>query len=123
MTTIPLLLFLATVQPASSPPAVADSPSTVKPEVRAIRLPQPITIDGLLTEAAWQAAQRIAGFTQRDPTEGAVATESTVVFIAYDDAAIYVAARLYDSSPDSVVARLGRRDDVPLEDLAGGPLR
>ncbi|MGH7569294.1 MAG: DUF5916 domain-containing protein [Gemmatimonadales bacterium] len=106
MPTLPLLLVLAAVQPR----AVADSPSTAKPEVRAIRLPQPIAIDGQLSEAAWRAAQRIVGFTQRDPTEGAVATESTEVFIAYDDAAVYVAARLYDSAPDSIVARLGRRD-------------
>jgi len=39
-----------------------------------------------------------------------VPTESTVVYVAYDDAALYIGARLYDSHPDSIVARLARRD-------------
>ena len=30
---------------------------------------------------------------------------------AYDDQALYVAARLLDSPPDLIVSRLGRRDD------------
>ena len=45
----------------------------------------------------WRSAERVTGFLQRDPTEGAQPSESTVVYIAYDDAALYVAARLYDS--------------------------
>lgn len=44
--------------------------------------------------------------------EGVAATERTVVYVAYDDAALYIAARLYDTHPDSIVNRLGRRDDV-----------
>ena len=47
---------------------------------------------------------------QRDPVEGAAPSESTAVFVAYDDDAVYIAARLYDSAPDSILARLGRRD-------------
>jgi hypothetical protein len=79
--------------------------------VRAVRLSHPLALDGHLTDDVWRTATRIAGFTQRDPDEGKAATESTVVWIAYDDGAIYVAARMYDSKPDSIVARLGRRDD------------
>ncbi|MBI1967689.1 MAG: carbohydrate binding family 9 domain-containing protein [Gemmatimonadetes bacterium] len=108
MTALTLSLFLAAglhVQPAPT-----DSPATAPEQVRAIRLPQPIAIDGLLTDAAWRTAVRIERFIQRDPNEGAAATESTVVFVAYDDAAIYVGARLYDSHPDSILALLGRRD-------------
>src|SRR5256886_7654578 len=37
-------------------------------------------------------------------------TESTFVYVAYDDAALYIGARLFDAHPDSIVARLGRRD-------------
>jgi hypothetical protein len=101
------LLLAAAVQ---SPAGPADSPSTAPLRVRAMRLAQPITIDGLLREALWQSVERVSGFVQRDPNEGTAPTESTVVYIAYDDAALYVAARLYDSRPDSIVARLGRRD-------------
>ena len=48
----------------------------------------------LLREPLWQTAERVTGFTQRDPNEGAVPSESTVVYIAYDDAALYIGARL-----------------------------
>jgi Domain of unknown function (DUF5916) len=106
-TTLSLCLALAAL-PAPAVPA--DSPATAPTQVRAVRLAHPITIDGLLTEPMWQSAERVTGFLQRDPTEGAQPSESTVVYIAYDDAALYVAARLYDSHPDSIVARLARRD-------------
>lgn len=69
-----------------------------------------ISLDGVLDEPVWQATTGIANFTQSEPREGAAPTERTVVYLVYDDAAIYVGARLYDSSPDSVVARLARRD-------------
>ena len=69
-------------------------------------------MDGRLIEPVWATAQRVTRFTQSEPAEGSVPTESTVVYVAYDDAALYVAARLYDAHPDSIVTRLGRRDDA-----------
>ena len=116
-TTLQLLLALAGIHPAAvdSPPPILPAPrappAPVAPQqVRAVRLSQPVTIDGELREPFWHSAERVTGFVQRDPTEGAVATESTVVYIAYDDAALYIGARLYDAHPDSIVARLARRD-------------
>lgn len=106
-TTLSLFALLAAAQPAAIP---VDSPLTAPLQIRAIRLSQPIAVDAALTEPIWQNAQRVTQFVQRDPTEGAAPTESTVVYIGYDDAALYVAARLYDRTPDSIVARLGRRD-------------
>jgi hypothetical protein len=78
--------------------------------VQAMRITQPVAIDGILTDAIWTSAQRVSEFQQRDPVEGVAPTESTVVWVAYDDAAVYVAARMYDAHPDSIIARLGRRD-------------
>lgn len=106
-TTLSCCLLLAAMQPPAVP---ADSPATAPLRVRAARLAQPLTIDGLLTEPMWRSAERVTGFLQRDPTEGAQASESTVVYIAYDDAALYIGARLYDAHADSIVARLARRD-------------
>jgi hypothetical protein len=80
------------------------------PQIHAVRLAQPVLIDGVLNETIWATAQRVTTFTQRDPIEGGQPSESTVVYIAYDDAALYVGARMYDAHPDSIVARLGRRD-------------
>lgn len=106
MTTLPLLLVMVT-----APGRVAvDSPLALAPQIRAVRTRQPVSVDGRLDDGIWQTATRISGFVQRDPIEGAVPSESTVVLIAYDDAALYIGARMYDSHPDSIVARLGRRD-------------
>src|SRR4029077_8208432 len=87
---------------------VAPLPSVER--VQAMRTPQPVVIDGVLSDAIWASAQRVAAFQQRDPVEGVAPTESTVVWVAYDDAELYVAARMYDAHPDSIIARLGRRD-------------
>ena len=106
-TTLSFYLLLTAVYPPAVP---VDSPLTAPQQVRAMRLAQPPAIDGLLLEPMWRSAERISAFLQRDPTEGAVPSESTVVYIAYDDAALYIAARLYDSHADSIVARLARRD-------------
>jgi hypothetical protein len=97
-------------------PVATDSPATARPLVRAVRAARPITIDGMLSDPLWQTADRVTGFLQRDPNEGTVPTESTVVYVAYDDAALYVAARMYDAHPDSIVGRLGRRDALTSSD-------
>ena len=78
--------------------------------VRALRANDQIEIDGLLEEKIWQE-KGCSDFTQSDPTDGAQPTEKTIVWIAYDEEYLYVAARLYDSEPGSIISRLGRRDD------------
>jgi hypothetical protein len=80
----------------------------VPPSVAAVRIEAPPSIDGRLDDAAWTGAVVISSFTQRDPDEGAPASEPTEVRIVYDSEAIYVAARLFDRG--TVTSRLGRRD-------------
>jgi hypothetical protein len=92
------------------PPAQSDSLSMSKVPVRAIRLASPVAVDGVLDEPVWQTGQPISNFTQRDPDEGAPSSQRTEVRLAYDDDALYVGARLYDTAPDSILARLSRRD-------------
>ncbi len=106
MTTITLCLALC----AAPGRVAADSPVTMAPLIRAVRARQPVSVDGRLDEAIWQTAVRVSGFVQRDPIENAAPSESTVVLVAYDDAALYIGARMHDPHPDSIVARLGRRD-------------
>ncbi|HXK10468.1 MAG TPA: DUF5916 domain-containing protein [Vicinamibacteria bacterium] len=81
------------------------------PLVEADRTPSPIHVDGKLDEEAWATAPIFADFTQRDPDEGAPATERTELHLLYDDDALYVGARLFDSEPERVVSRLSRRDE------------
>lgn len=78
--------------------------------VEAVRLRQDVHVDGLLDEEAWSNAPPMNHFVQRDPIEGSQPTEKTEVYVLYDEEAIYVGARMFDSAPDSIIARLGRRD-------------
>jgi hypothetical protein len=68
-----------------------------------------IIFDGKLTEKAWEA-EPVSGFIQSDPDEGAPSTEKTAVWIAYDEDNLYVAARMFDSKPDSIDKSLARKD-------------
>jgi hypothetical protein len=84
--------------------------------VRAVRATAPVVLDGVLTDAAWQQGVEISDFHQREPNEGAAPTERTTVYVLYDDAAIYIGARMWDSHPDSIQARLSRRDNTGSSD-------
>ena len=79
-------------------------------KITAIHLDKPIVLDGKLNEEIWKDNKGISSFIQRDPVEGVDPTQKTTVYIAYDNDAIYVAARLYDTHPDSIISRLSRRD-------------
>jgi hypothetical protein len=77
----------------------------------------PVALDGRLDDPAWNAALPVSGFRQREPTEGALATLPTEVRILYDDGAIYIGARLFDTAPDSIIAQLARRDNDVVSDM------
>ena len=47
--------------------------------VHALRSSGEISLDGVLSEAAWASAEPVTSFTQREPHEGAPATEQTEV--------------------------------------------
>jgi hypothetical protein len=85
--------------------------NTSSMQLVAVRANEEITIDGILTEAVWQEP----GFTklsQQDPDQGEKPSQRSEVWVAYDDAAIYFAGKFYDTNPDSIMARLVRRDFV-----------
>jgi hypothetical protein len=85
-----------------------DSPPP-PPPLTAQRASGSIRIDGILSESVWQTPPYTA-FTQREPQENNKPTQETAVWVAYDEAALYIAARMYDTSPESLVVRLRRRD-------------
>jgi hypothetical protein len=121
---IPISLWvLAAAAALCTHPALAaqapSGPGDSLPPVHAVRLASPVSVDGALTEPAWQGAPGITRLVQLEPYEGAAATESTWVWIAYDDEALYVAARMWDSHPDSIVAPFFRRDNFVPSDFAG----
>ena len=97
------------------PPPVA--PATVSRDgaghatVRAVRLDQPLRLDGALDESVYHDSPSISDFIQQVPREGAAATERTEAWVMFDAAHLYVGARCWDSAPpDKWVANEYRRD-------------
>ena len=106
-----LAAFLAVAWPArGQTPAPAAAPARVTPRLTAVRTAAKIVIDGRLDEADWALALPAKDFLQKDPDEGKPATEPTEVRFLYDDDALYVGARMYDSEPSKIATRLTRRD-------------
>ena len=78
-------------------------------EVTAIRLDQPLDIDGILDETLYSTKANDS-FVQYEPNNGIPGSEDTEFWVGYDDNALYIGAMLYDSNPDSIIARMSRRD-------------
>ena len=78
--------------------------------VRAVRLMEPLNVDGVLDEAAYQTPP-ISGFLQTLPLEGEPASERTDAWVFYDEANLYLVCRCWDSAPpDQWIANEMRRD-------------
>ena len=78
---------------------------------------QPPRIDGRLDDEIWSAAHAIDDLVQNDPDNMAPPTERTVVKVAYDDRAIYVAVVNFMRDASQVTTALGRRDTNPRSDM------
>lgn len=77
---------------------------------RSIRIATPPRIDGVLDEPEWMATPVMSEFFQFLPNEGTAPDHPIEVRIIYDDHAIYVAAMMYDSAPDSILREMSPRD-------------
>lgn len=67
-------------------------------------------LDGRLDDAAWRQAVFFSDFIQKEPVEGGVPSESTMVAVLYDDDALYIAARMYARDPGAIQRNVSRRD-------------
>ncbi len=88
----------ATAQEVSTTPVVAQK------QVRAVRVDTPPVIDGRMDDAVWQQAEPITDFHQIRPGNQTEPSERTEVYVVYDDDAMYIAARMYDSEPHLIAA-------------------
>jgi hypothetical protein len=111
---VPLLVARAAAAQAVPVRAVSDAPAghtEARPHIAAVARQGAIVVDGVLDEEVWRTAQPATDFTQQDPQEGRPATQRTEVRFAYDDQALYVAARMFDSEgARGVHTLLARRD-------------
>ncbi len=80
--------------------------------VRAVRIPGLPVIDGRLDEPAWERAEPATGFVQRNPVEGAPASERTEIRILYNNDTLYIGARMFEAHPEDLVVTQMRRDSM-----------
>ena len=78
--------------------------------VTAVRITEPIVVDGALDEAAWALATPAVDFYQQFPDEFAPASERSEVRFLYDGEMLYVGAMLYDDEPGRLIIDSLRRD-------------
>ncbi|HET7460527.1 MAG TPA: DUF5916 domain-containing protein [Longimicrobium sp.] len=94
--------------PASS---AARNPHAAAPTVSAVARTGAVKIDAVLDDAVWATAPAATSFRQQRPHEGQPSAEKTEVRFAYDDEALYIGARMYDSlGAAGVHTSLTRRD-------------
>src|SRR5688572_29841458 len=101
-----LLSSVASAQQGNGGPTPANGIGGRK-SAQAVRVPSnSIAVDGRLNEAAWRDIPPITDFVQKEPVEGALATDPMDVRFAYDDTGLYVGARMGSTGP--IQAPMGR---------------
>jgi hypothetical protein len=96
--------------PAPTAPAVLARNAQGRASIRAVRIPEPLTLDGRLDEEWYQSVPAIDGFVQQEPEEFQPATEKTEAWVFFDTETLYIAARNWDSQPQRMVINELRHD-------------
>jgi hypothetical protein len=77
---------------------------------QAVRIVRPPLLDGSDADEIWRDAPLFEDFRQAEPAENGEPAFPTSARVAYDERNLYVFVRAHDPHPDSIVARLSRRD-------------
>jgi hypothetical protein len=111
MRSLCLCLLIFTIYhttPAQAPPPILKNQYQTNPiENGAIKL------DGELNEAAWQTVEWSSEFIEHEPDQGSKPSQQTRFKIIFDEKYLYLGVRAFDSAPDSIMRRMGRRDEFP----------
>ena len=98
---------------APSPPA---APATIardaqhRATLRAIRIKEPLRVDGRLDEAIYETVPAASGWIQQTPQPGAPATETTDAWVFFDDTNLYISMYLHETHPERRIGTELRRD-------------
>jgi hypothetical protein len=106
----PALGLYTDAPPPPTAPDVIRRDSEGRATVRAVRVAQPLQIDGALDEALYREVPSMSEFIQVEPDGGQPATERTETWIAFDDDNVYVSFKVWDSQMETLIATEMRRD-------------
>ena len=106
--------FAAVLVAVLLPPPALDAQD--RPRVEALRIEQPVRVDGELSDSPWLEAEWAGGFTQREPSPGAPSTETTEFAVVYTPDTLFVGLRANDREPERIVAKEMERDSDLFQD-------
>jgi hypothetical protein len=108
---LPVVLLLLLLAPAAAtatqPPAPAE-----RPAAQAVPTESAPVLDGdVLNDERWRSVTPVPGeFVQKNPSEGASASERTEIRILYTSSALYVGVVCFDRTPGGIIVSDARRD-------------
>lgn len=89
-----------------TPPLLAEPARSIK----AVRCDVPPVIDGKLDDTEWSRAPALTDLTAIQPTPGRPMSERTEARVLFDQKALYLGIRCFDSNPAGISARGRERD-------------
>ncbi|TSD64765.1 carbohydrate binding family 9 domain-containing protein [Inquilinus sp. KBS0705] len=97
--------------------ALAQAPK----RIIAVKTNTPPKIDGVLDDKAWENVPIATDFVELQPTAGLHEKNEnrTEVKFIYDNDAIYISARMYESDPSQIAREFATRDNVGTADFIG----
>jgi hypothetical protein len=113
------LLFIFYVPFTASAQQGEKENKALRKQLGAVRITEPLKIDGVLNEAAWKDAEIATDFIQFRPVPGPKEAHKTEVRVLYDNEAIYIGATMHDVTPDSIFKQLSKRDEFGNSDFFG----
>ncbi|MEI6898461.1 MAG: DUF5916 domain-containing protein [Bacteroidota bacterium] len=111
---LPIILFLSLSEILFSQVVEKrlDSLQLSKKHIEAVRIAIPPKIDGVLDESFWNSVPAANDFVEYSPRNRTSPLFKTEVRFAYDDAALYASAIMFDPHPDSICRQMGKRDQI-----------
>src|SRR5687767_12236410 len=103
-------LVVAVIAGTAGNAAAQENTRGVVRSVAVTSIASPISIDGMLSEAAWSSAPKIGELIQRQPETGRPPSERTDVRLLRDEDNLYIGVHAYDAEPDRVVGTQMVRD-------------
>jgi Carbohydrate family 9 binding domain-like len=87
----------------------------------AVKTNTPPKIDGILDDEVWKNVPVATDFIENQPVAGRheKTEDRTEIKIIYDNTAIYIAARMYESDPNKIARELTTRDSIANDDFIG----